>query len=121
MSQLGSTTVESVAILVEEKLTVNHMRDKAGDRGVAVHDAFEELGEDGHLARPTHYPEEEQGYVSGLWSFLNDVCPEPLAAEVMVGSVEHGFAGRYDIRLRVPKECWWFTTARRSAGRSTPS
>ena len=41
----------------------------------------------------------------GLCKFLRDVNPEPVAAEVMVGSLEHGFAGRYDLRLRVPKEC----------------
>ena len=99
-------TVETVVYyLTAEKLTVNHVRDKASSRGLAVHDAFETWATTGNRPDPTIFPEEERGYVEGLIAFLDDVNPEPLAAEVMVGSVEHGFAGRYDVRLRITKEC----------------
>jgi hypothetical protein len=102
---IPATQENVVPLLTENKLTVNHVRDKAGDRGQAVHDAFETWAKTGHLPDPTIYPESETGYVAGLVAFLIDVDPEPLEAEVMVGSVEHGFAGRYDIRLCITKEC----------------
>jgi len=99
-------TLESVmALMVQEKLTVNHARDKAGDRGKAVHDALEVWAKNGLMPDPMMFPFEQHGYVVGLCKFLRDVNPEPVAAEVMVGSLEHGFAGRYDLDLRVPKEC----------------
>lgn len=95
-------TVDSVVgLLNEEKLTVNHQRDKAGDRGTAVHDAFEAWATTGQKPDPSIFPPEAQGYVVGLLEFLKDVhTAEPLGAEVMVGSIEHGFAGRYDVRFR---------------------
>jgi hypothetical protein len=92
---------EIVALLTEHKLTVNHQRDKAGNRGQAVHDAFEAWARTGLKPDPSIFPDEERGYVEGLLAFLEDVPTiEPLAAEVLVASVEHGFAGRYDIRFR---------------------
>ena len=99
-------TLESVMpLIVSEKLSTNHARDKAGDRGISVHDAFETWCVTGNKPDPSIFPDEERGYVEGLNAFLDDVNPEPYAAEVMVGSVEHGFAGRYDARIRIPKEC----------------
>lgn len=95
---------EVVAQLTSSKLTVNHVRDKAGDRGTAVHDAFELWANDGTLPDPEMFPAEQRGYVEGLLAFLADAQPEPVGAEVMVGSVEHGFAGRYDVRLRITEE-----------------
>ena len=100
-----ATKQEIVALLVEEKLSTNHVRDKAGARGLAVHDAFETWCATGNKPDPSIFPDEERGYVEGLNAFLDDVNPEPYAAEVMVGSVEHGFAGRYDARLCIEKEC----------------
>jgi len=95
-------TVDSVvALLTERKLTVNHVRDKAGDRGQSVHDAFEAWARTGLKPDASIYPDEERGYVEGLLAFLADVPSiEPIAAEVLVASAEHGFAGRYDIRFR---------------------
>jgi len=98
----GRATVDSiVAALTEHKLTVNHVRDKAGNRGQSVHDAFEAWARTGLKPDPSIYPDEERGYVEGLLAFLSDVPSiEPIAAEVLVASAEHGFAGRYDIRFR---------------------
>ena len=90
-----------VAGLTEHKLTVNHVRDKAGDRGQAVHDALENWARHGHMPDASIYPEEQEGYVRGLVAFLKDVpSAEPTGAEVLVASSEHGYAGRYDLRLR---------------------
>jgi len=98
----GQATRESVVdLLTEHKITVNHQRDKAGDRGQSVHDAFEAWARTGLKPDASIYPDEERGYVEGLLAFLADVPSiEPIAAEVLVASAEHGFAGRYDIRFR---------------------
>lgn len=100
-----ATPQEIIDLLTANKLTVNHVRDKAAGRGTAVHDAFELWAREGHKPAPEMFPAEERGYVEGLLAFIEDVQPEPVAAEVMVGSVEHGFAGRYDIRFQTSKEC----------------
>lgn len=94
-----------VAHLTAEKLDVTKVRDKAGDRGKAVHDAFELWAKEGVVPDPEFFPSEERGYIVGLNAFLDDVQPEPLDSEVMIGSVRHGYAGRYDLRLHVPREC----------------
>ena len=98
----GQATKESVVdLLTEHKITVNHQRDKAGDRGQSVHDAFEAWARTGLKPDPSIYPDEERGYVEGLLAFLADVPSiEPIAVEVLVASAEYGFAGRYDIRFR---------------------
>ena len=93
-----------VGLLTKYKLTVNHVRDKAGDRGQAVHDALESWARHGHMPDPKIYPEEQEGYVRGLVAFLKDLpTAEPVAAEVLVASPEHGYAGRYDLRVQTSK------------------
>lgn len=98
-------TLEIVmSLLVEERLTVNHVKDKASTRGVNVHSAFEKWAED-QSYRPVvdTYPETEQGYIRGLIAFLDDLGEvENVESEVMVGSIQHGFAGRYDLRFASP-------------------
>ena len=97
-----ASTEQLVELLTRNQLTVNHVRDRAGDRGIAVHDAMQGWAETGRLPDPTIYAAAEAGYVRGLVRFLRDVEPEPIASEVMVAS-EHGYAGRYDLRLRVTR------------------
>jgi hypothetical protein len=100
-----SSIDDVIAELTEHKLTVNHVRDKAGARGQAVHDAFEAWARTGFKPDPSIYPDEERGYVEGLLAFLDDVPSiEPIAVEVLVASAEHGYAGRYDIRFRTSAE-----------------
>lgn len=92
---------EVVELLGKHQLTVNHVRDKAGDRGQSVHDAFEVWAKEGIAPDPEMFPPNEQGYIRGLLAFLEHVpTAEPVACEVMVGSMEHGYAGRYDVRFR---------------------
>jgi len=91
-----------VALLTQHKLTVNHVRDKAGDRGTSVHNALEVFLETGKMPDPSMYHDEQAGYITGLVGFLDDVgslCD--VEAEVMVGSKDHGFAGRFDLRCLI--------------------
>lgn len=93
-----------VKLLSQHRLSVNHVRDAAGDRGVSVHDALETWAVKGILPTPDVFPEHERGYVQGVLLFLRDLeqaapLATPPETEVMVGSLEHGYAGRYDLRL----------------------
>lgn len=83
----------------EQKVTQNDHRDKAGDRGNSVHAALEAWVKDQVMPVADFYPIEEQGYVRGLIAFLTDLGPlkSKPQAEIMVGSVEHRIAGRYDL------------------------
>ena len=98
----ASTTEEVVDLLTKHKLTVNHVRDSAGDRGTAIHDALEYFCETGKLPNVEVYAPEEQGYVSGLRQFIVDSGVEPFASEVMVGSLKYKFAGRFDLGAVLP-------------------
>jgi hypothetical protein len=101
----GATVDGIIEWLTAQKLTVNHVRDKAGARGQAVHDAFEAWARAGFKPDPSIYPDEERGYVEGLLAFLDDVPSiEPIAVEVLVASAQYGYAGRYDIRFRTSAE-----------------
>lgn len=95
---------EIEALLTKHKLTTNHVRDTAGQRGASVHDAFEVWAKTGKVPDIEMFPPSEQGYVVGLVTFLEDSMLQPESSEVMVASMQHGFAGRYDLRGRFPEE-----------------
>jgi hypothetical protein len=92
-------------LLTQHKLTVNHVRDAAGDRGVTVHDALEDFYVHAALPNPELWPESQRGYVTALLDFLRTVDFEPEATECIVASHPnaHGYAGRYDVRGRILK------------------
>jgi hypothetical protein len=90
-----------MASLTAEKLTVNHIRDAAGKRGQGAHDALHAFATEGTIPSLRDYPSEDRGYVQGLASFLLTEKPEFISAEVVVGSAEYGYAGRYDLRVRL--------------------
>lgn len=91
---------EIVDLLTANKLTVNHVRDKASRRGGNVHDALELWGMTKMLPVVENYPEEERKYVEALRAFLELTQGniEVEALEVMVGSKQYGYAGRFDLR-----------------------
>lgn len=94
-----------VNFLKQEKLTINDAKGAASTRGLSVHDAFEVWSKDtSYRPQPSLYPEAEQGYIRGLVAFLDDLGEvEDVESEVMVGSIQHGFAGRFDVRLTLPE------------------
>lgn len=107
-----------VALLTQQKLTTNHVRDKAAVRGVNAHDAFELWASIGQVPDPNEYPLEERGYVQGLVNFINDTQGHfhPDDQEVIVGSKEHLFAGRYDLRAHTTGEMRLVTSAYTTSG-----
>jgi hypothetical protein len=100
--------------LTKQKLTVNHIRDVAASRGTSVHDAFEAWAVTGKMPDPNEtfedgrpmYAPEEMPYVEGFRKFVVDMGDawETTGSEVAVGSIEHGFAGRYDLRGKVLRD-----------------
>jgi hypothetical protein len=124
-----ANTDNLVGLLTEQKLTVNHVLNKASDRGQGVHDAFEAWAATGTIPNPDAkvssegvesdlYSDEEKGYVRGLKQFCEDMGDswQTDGAEVAVGSIEHGFAGRYDLRGHVVKDVKLVTRATTLAG-----
>jgi hypothetical protein len=105
-----ATADTTVAALTANKITVNHTKDKAADRGTNVHSALEKWAESGGQFFPTpqEFPEEEQSYVSGVldWIDAMDGAGKPVLSEVMLGSSIYGFAGRCDLVLELsePRE-----------------
>ena len=102
-----ATAEHLVQLLTEHKLTVNHQLDKAADRGVNVHGALEAWCEHGILAQPAVFPETERGYIEGLNAFQGaiDHALGGVESEIMVGSLEHLYAGRFDLVLALDKPC----------------
>lgn len=92
---LDEVSTQVIELLKQHKLTVNHVKDKAADRGTNVHSALELYAETGTLPNPENYPENEAGYVRGLVRFLEDAQPVVEHSELMVAT--ELFAGRFDM------------------------
>lgn len=73
-------------------------KQEGADRGTSLHDALQAYVENGTPPAISDFPAEHRGYVQALCRWLLAARPEPTAVEVCVGSVEHGFAGRLDLR-----------------------
>ena len=105
LQQYNPNADHIVKALTGEKLTVNHALNRAGDRGTNVHSALEAWASSGCEFAPTpqNFPEEEQPYVSALIDWIDDLdgAARVRGQEVMVGSVEHGFAGRFDLVIEL--------------------
>jgi hypothetical protein len=103
---------EAVELLKKYGLAQHQVKEAGGERGQSVHDAFESYMRFGKLPDPSAYPIIEQGYVNALLSFLIESGMEPRACEVIVCSVEDGWAGRYDGDGFLPKavELWTHRT-----------
>lgn len=72
---------------------------KAGRRGTGVHLAMERWVETG-VVPPADEPE-HMGYHRALRQWIRDVQPECFASEVAVGSERHGYAGTFDMLVRI--------------------
>lgn len=93
-------------VVKELNLTVNDTLSEAGDRGSSVHGAFEAWAAVGALPNPEDFPPEEVDYIVALRKFCDDMGDawKTDGVEIAVGSAEHGFAGRYDLRGHVTKD-----------------
>jgi len=87
----------AVKALTARRLTVNHVKTRAATRGTSLHDALEAYLAEGRVPMPAGFPEEDRGYVRALARAMLDLNPDPLRMEVVVGSAQHGYGGRYDL------------------------
>jgi len=103
---LKSWSTEMTRDLMKRKgLRTWQSRDKAADRGTSVHRALEgwAMSDGGELVSPEVFPQAEQGYVIGLNRFLSESGFVPTKSEVIVASLLHGLAGRFDLMGRIPE------------------
>lgn len=104
VSPLPGDVQQIVDLLTEHKLTVNHVKDKAADRGVNVHSVLEEWVASDTVTYDT-LADHEQPYAVGLEQFFVAIegAVATKEAELMVGSLEHQYAGRFDLVLTLAK------------------
>lgn len=76
-------------------------RDEASTRGTSVHTALELLARDGTVPMLADFPEDDRGYIQALAAWWVDAAPKVIATEVIVASVEHRFAGRFDLLAEI--------------------
>ena len=102
--RLEATKETVTKAIVQRRLSVNHVKDSAADRGVNVHGALERWV-DGEDIEPNDYPDHEREYVIGLAAFLDATRPAAgnWQTELMVGSLQHQYAGRFDLVLTLSK------------------
>jgi len=98
MGELDNVMPEAAIEFVRmHKLGMDAKRDAGADRGTAAHTVLETWMADGTIPKLGDFEADERGYVKGLSRFLITHEPEPVAIEVIVGSVKHDFAGRLDM------------------------
>lgn len=79
-------------------------RDAGGDRGNAVHEALLAYCSLGTIPTLSDFEPEHRGYVEGLCKWLAFVQPTPVLTECIVGDVQAGFAGRFDLLADIDNE-----------------
>jgi hypothetical protein len=86
---------------LELKLSTNHVKEDAGERGTIIHNAMEQLGLGADIDDIVDgVPEEHRGYVEGMCDWWLDHEPEFLEQEIIVASRTHQYAGRFDFVVR---------------------
>ena len=94
---------EVIELLKRYSLDTNSLKEAGGERGQSCHTALELWSQTGQMPNPATYPIHEQGYVQALVNFLEESGAESVRHEILVGSVEDGWAGRFDNDLFLPK------------------
>ncbi len=93
----GVPTDKAIYVARERGYGAEALRDKGGARGTAVHEALRLWCSEQKIPNLSDYPDEVRGYVQAMCDFLVVEQPEPLIVERIVGSPQHGFAGRLDL------------------------
>lgn len=87
--------------LYANELTADQEKERKGAIGTQVHNAFEVYVKDGKLPVLGDYDPTVKPYIQGLFRFLQAVHPEITHSEVLVASLRHKFAGKFDARIVV--------------------
>jgi hypothetical protein len=73
---------------------------KKADRGTLAHEDLVSVVAGGEIRELSSYSNDEQGFIRGVSAFAADWRLDVVDQELMVASVEHGYAGRLDLRAR---------------------
>lgn len=92
----------ALARMRERDLCWWQARDKAAGRGTLAHEDLIALVLTGEVPDLSLVPAGQRGFVRGVCAWHADTRWTVIAAEQMVASTEHGFAGRFDLRMRTP-------------------
>jgi hypothetical protein len=103
----GATSDELKGMLKERKLRPYDLRGTAADRGTHAHDILESLATGAatpDLVRSYYAERTEQkheppmdGFTAGVLKWWEETQPKVIAAEELVYSLRHGFAGTFDL------------------------
>lgn len=93
----GATPEDVVRELRVRKLDHDAETKRSAERGTGLHADAERWAENGELPPP------DSGWRRALRSFIETEQPEPLAAEVLVGSKQGAYAGTFDLLCRLPR------------------
>jgi hypothetical protein len=85
-----------VKLLTPHKLTTNHVGREARTRGTSIHQALADYMQ-GKPLDAGDFPEEDRFYVVAAARSLIELRPEPLEFEQVVGSLQYGYAGTFDL------------------------
>jgi hypothetical protein len=88
--------------LKQEERTNESRKKAGGERGNAVHNAFEKALKDEAYSIDDYSPE-YAGYIRMMEKFVEDYRPEAIAMEQRTASINEEFAGRFDAIVRIRK------------------
>lgn len=94
----GVDPSQAIDIVRINGLGMEAKRDAGADRGTAVHSVLELWAREEAVPNLSDFPAEVRGYVQGLCGWLLAARPKVSGVERFVGSVEHCYAGRLDMR-----------------------
>lgn len=91
---------ELVTLLTEKKLTTNHQMHTGASRGKEVHNALANYAITGNF-NLGDFSIQARKYAVGLLKWLIENDPEIIESEVVTGSIEHRYAGTFDMKVRL--------------------
>lgn len=91
----------AIYVVRELQLGADAKKEEGAHRGTVTHQVLEVYHRDETVPNLSDFAPEHRGFVTGLVRWLMKAVPTPVLVEGIVGSVEHGFAGRVDLIAEV--------------------
>lgn len=79
--------------------TPNSVRDKAGTRGTAIHEALERYAKTGEVPNPSDFKTADQKRIKGVAAWLIENRPTFYGSEIRTASLAHRYVGSLDAFL----------------------
>ncbi len=88
-------------VVVENKLSTNHVRQDRAEEGIAIHFALEQIATGGGLPTLSDFDPELRGFIQAFSGWYVDQDPDPAFHEVILASRDRLYAGRTDFGKKV--------------------